>query len=126
MRRRDFMTGQGIAAALPTISRAQQETPTIGFLSTRAPDEAEIHTNAFRRGVEEMGYVESRNVVISLGKGGLQPIAFIRCRSAQSLAFTGRDARRIQRQKPRRRQAFGSRSSLSSVRTPFARVHSQA
>jgi putative ABC transport system substrate-binding protein len=64
MRRRDFITGLGIAAALPTISRAQQETPTIGFLSTRAPDEAEIHTNAFRRGLEEMGYVEGRNVVI--------------------------------------------------------------
>src|SRR6185312_4251111 len=64
MRRRDFMTGLGIAAALPAISRAQQETPTIGFLSTRSPDEAEIHTNAFRRGLEEMGYVEGRNVAI--------------------------------------------------------------
>jgi hypothetical protein len=31
MRRRDFMTGLGIAAALPAVSRAQQAIPTIGF-----------------------------------------------------------------------------------------------
>lgn len=41
------MKGLGIAAALSTISRAQQEAQTIGFLSTRSPDEAEIHTDAF-------------------------------------------------------------------------------
>jgi putative ABC transport system substrate-binding protein len=64
MRRRDFMKGLGIAASLPAIARAQQDTPTIGFLSTRSPEEAEIHTNAFRRGLEEMGYVEGRNVAV--------------------------------------------------------------
>jgi ABC-type uncharacterized transport system substrate-binding protein len=65
MRRRDFMKGLGIAAALPAMSRAQQDAPTIGFLSTRSPEEAEIHTNAFRRGLEEMGYVEGRNVAVA-------------------------------------------------------------
>jgi putative ABC transport system substrate-binding protein len=64
MKRRDFMTGLGIATVLPAIARAQQDAPTIGFLSTRAPDEATIHTNAFRRGLEEMGYVEGRSVKI--------------------------------------------------------------
>jgi putative ABC transport system substrate-binding protein len=64
MRRRDFMVGLGVAAALPAISRAQQPLPTIGFLSTRSPDEATIHTNAFRSGLEEMGYVEGRSVTI--------------------------------------------------------------
>jgi len=44
--------------------RAPQQTPTIGFLSTRSPDEAATHTNAFRRGLEEMGYVEGRSVTI--------------------------------------------------------------
>lgn len=58
------MKGLGIAAAVPAISRAQQDIPTIGFLSTRSPDEAEVHTNAFRRGLEEMGYGEGRNVAI--------------------------------------------------------------
>jgi putative ABC transport system substrate-binding protein len=64
MKRRDFMAGLGIAAALPAISRAQQKMPTVGFLSTRSPDEAAIHTNAFRRGLEEMSYVEGRNASI--------------------------------------------------------------
>jgi putative ABC transport system substrate-binding protein len=64
MKRRDFMAGLGIAGILPAISRAQQAIPTIGFLSTRSPDEAAIHTNSFRRGLEEMGYVEGRNVGI--------------------------------------------------------------
>ena len=58
------MTGLGIAAALPAIARAQQATPTIGFLSTRSPDEAAIHTNAFRSGLEETGYVEGNSVAI--------------------------------------------------------------
>jgi putative ABC transport system substrate-binding protein len=64
MKRRDFVTALGIAAALPAIARAQQDTPTIGFLSTRAPDEAAVHTNAFRSGLEGMGYVEGRNINI--------------------------------------------------------------
>jgi putative tryptophan/tyrosine transport system substrate-binding protein len=64
MRRRDFMTGLGIAATLPAISRAQQATPTIGFLSTRSPDEATLHTNAFRSGLEETGYVEGSSIAI--------------------------------------------------------------
>ncbi|UWU69834.1 ABC transporter substrate-binding protein [Bradyrhizobium sp. NC92] len=64
MKRRDFMAGLGLATALPAASRAQQTFPTIGFLSTRSPDEAATHTNAFRRGLEEMGYVENRNIKI--------------------------------------------------------------
>jgi putative tryptophan/tyrosine transport system substrate-binding protein len=64
MKRRDFITGLGIVAALPTISRAQEATPTIGFLSTRSPGEATIHTAAFARGLEGMGYVEGRSIAI--------------------------------------------------------------
>jgi putative ABC transport system substrate-binding protein len=64
MKRRDFMTGLGLAAALPAIARAQQPLPAIGFLSTRSPDEAAIHTTAFRSGLEEMGYVEGKSVAI--------------------------------------------------------------
>jgi len=64
MKRRDFVMGLGVAAALPAISRAQQPLPAIGFLSTRSPDEAAVHTNAFRSGLEEMGYVEGKSVTI--------------------------------------------------------------
>ena len=46
-------------------ARAQQPgNPVVGFLSSRSPDEAAVHTNAFRRGLEEMGYVEGRSVAI--------------------------------------------------------------
>jgi putative ABC transport system substrate-binding protein len=58
------MTGLGMAAALPAILRARQAIPTIGFLSTRSPEEATIHTEAFRRGLEGMGYVEGRGIAI--------------------------------------------------------------
>src|SRR5436305_5511520 len=64
MRRRHFMLGLGIAATLPGVSRAQQTIPTIGFLSTRSPDEATVHSIAFQRGLEEMGYFEGRNVAV--------------------------------------------------------------
>jgi ABC-type uncharacterized transport system substrate-binding protein len=64
MRRREFMTGLGIVVLATPNSRAQQAFPTIGFLSTRSPDEAAVHTNGFRRGLEEMGYVEGKNVII--------------------------------------------------------------
>jgi putative ABC transport system substrate-binding protein len=64
MKRRDFVMGLGLAAALPAMSRAQQPLPAIGFLSTRSPDEAAIHTTAFRSGLEEMGYVEGKSVSI--------------------------------------------------------------
>jgi putative ABC transport system substrate-binding protein len=64
MKRRNFMTGLGIAAALPVMARAQQTLPVIGFLSTRSPDEAAVHTNAFRNGLEEAGYVEGRSISI--------------------------------------------------------------
>lgn len=64
MKRRDFMTGLGIATALPAIARARQTARIIGFLSTRSPDEAAIHTKAFRSGLEESGYIEGNSVTI--------------------------------------------------------------
>lgn len=64
MKRRDFMFGLGLSVSLPAVSRAQSAGPTIGFLSTRSPDEAAIHTQAFLRGLEETGYVEGRDIAI--------------------------------------------------------------
>ena len=65
MRRREFIAGLGMTAIGPLAARAQQSgMPVVGFLSTRSPDEAAIHTNAFRRGLEEMGYVEGRGVTV--------------------------------------------------------------
>ncbi len=66
LKRRRFMSLLGSAAAWPLVARAQQPAalPLIGFLSTRSPEEAAIHTNAFRRGLEEMGYIDGRSVAI--------------------------------------------------------------
>src|SRR5262245_45261682 len=66
LKRRQLMSVLGNASAWPLVARAQQPAaqPLIGFLSTRSPKEAAIHTNAFRRGLEEMGYIEGRSVAV--------------------------------------------------------------
>ena len=65
MRRRDFIAGLGMTAMGIQVARAQQSgMPVVGFLSARSPNEAAVHTNAFRRGLEEMGYVEGRDVTV--------------------------------------------------------------
>jgi putative ABC transport system substrate-binding protein len=54
-----------MAAGTPLAAWGQQQAvPVIGFLSTRSPDDAAFHTNAFRRGLEEMGFVEGRSIAI--------------------------------------------------------------
>jgi putative ABC transport system substrate-binding protein len=65
MRRREFIAGLGMTAIAPLAARAQQTAmPVVGFLSTRSPEDAAVHTNAFRRGLEEMGFVEGRSVAV--------------------------------------------------------------
>jgi putative ABC transport system substrate-binding protein len=66
VRRREFITLLGSAAAAwPLKAWAQQPgMPTIGFLSTRLPDESANHVAALHQGLSEMGYVEGRNLAI--------------------------------------------------------------
>jgi len=67
MRRRDFVTLVGGTAAWALTARAQQPAmPVVGFLSagseTRGPSPQ--HAAAFRQGLQETGFVESKNVAI--------------------------------------------------------------
>ena len=65
MRRREFITLVGSAAAWPVVAPAQQTAmPLVGYLSAGSPDEGEPNAAAFRRGLQEAGYVVGQNVSI--------------------------------------------------------------
>jgi putative tryptophan/tyrosine transport system substrate-binding protein len=66
MRRREFITLLGgTAAAWPMGARAQQPAmPVVGFLRSASLIGAEHHVRAFRKGLNETGFIENQNVVV--------------------------------------------------------------
>jgi ABC-type uncharacterized transport system substrate-binding protein len=67
VKRREFIAlFGGVAAILPLGAHAQPEVvPTVGFLSSRSPDESASVVAAFRQGLGEEGFVEVQNLAIA-------------------------------------------------------------
>jgi putative ABC transport system substrate-binding protein len=76
MRRRDFITLLGGAAAWPLTVQAQQlGMPVVGYLDSKVEAASTHQVAAFRKGLGEAGFVEGRNVAIEFrwAEGQLDP-----------------------------------------------------
>jgi putative tryptophan/tyrosine transport system substrate-binding protein len=64
MRRREFITLFGGAAAWPIATHAQQQIPLVGFLNGQTAGGYAHVVAAFKQGLNETGFVEDQNVTI--------------------------------------------------------------
>jgi len=76
--RREFITLLGGAAAVwPLAARAQQgeRVRRIGVLMNQAADDPETHerSTAFRQGLQQLGWIEGRNMRLDIRYGAANP-----------------------------------------------------
>jgi putative tryptophan/tyrosine transport system substrate-binding protein len=73
VKRRAFIAGLGSAAAWPVVARAQQSAiPIIAYLSVRSAESDRSMMAAFRRGLNQLGFEEGRNLTIEYRFAGGQ------------------------------------------------------
>jgi putative ABC transport system substrate-binding protein len=63
-RRKFLATLGGAAVAWPLAARAQQPAPIVGLINSRSAQDAVRNVAAFRKGLDETGYVEGQNVTV--------------------------------------------------------------
>jgi len=66
MRRRDFITlvGGAVIAVRPFTALAQQTLPMVGFVNSGSAQTQGLVAAAYRKGLEEVGFAEGKNVLI--------------------------------------------------------------
>jgi hypothetical protein len=127
MRRREFITLLGSAAAWPLAARAQQpeRMRRIGVLMAYAENDREYqnHLAAFREELQKLGWTEGRNVQIDYRWAALDPELMRRLAReliACSPTLSSPQARRPLRRCCKKRAAFPSFSLTSAIRLAAA------
>ena len=121
MRRREFITLVGGAAAWPCVARAQSEKPVVGWLGlTSESGEAEM-ISAFRKGLGEAGFDEGRVGIefrFAEGNVGRLPALADELRAKSALLLTGTTAAALAAKKATSKYP----SCSSSVQIPLDRA----
>src|SRR5262245_41700528 len=107
MRRRNFITLLGGAAAWPLAAHAQQPMmPTIGFLSSLAQSDLGLVIPGFQQGLNGAGLIEGRNIAIEYrwAEGDYQRLPGQPIWSTEKLPWSRRSAARPRHWRQRRQQ----------------------
>ena len=85
MKRREFITAIGGAAAWPLAAHAQPaKVPRIGFLHYGSPGTSSPEVDAFRQGLRDLGYIEGKKIEYRFASGRVEATARACSRSCPS------------------------------------------